>query len=207
MICGRSLILMIYLRTFNPQTTNGVPRGPDTHSKLPFNFHPITTMLSVFLENIVLNIPLLFYEYVATKASPSDIWIKAWLKGPKWASQAQVLFSTSDCLCCWQPNITTLKDKVYMSSKTVCHKIPTGLQWQPGIILMQLLQLLLDSNGQDFNVTQKANLGLRGLHCFGMVYEKCTIYFDPYSLVLIVFYILFIELNMISNISLIVTNI
>ena len=39
-------------------------------------------MLSVFLENIVLNIPLLFYEYVATKAPPSDIWIKAWLKGP-----------------------------------------------------------------------------------------------------------------------------
>ena len=86
-------------------------------------------------------------------------------------------------------------------------KCPTGLQRQPGLILMQLLQLLLDSNGQDFKLTQKANLGLRWLHCFGMVYEKCTIYFDPYSLVLIIFGLLFIELNMISNVSLIVTNI
>ena len=74
---------------------------------------------------------------------------------------------------------------------------------------MQLLQLLLDSNGQDFKLTQKANLGprhARGLHCFGMVYEK-RIYFDPYSLVMIIVGLLFIELNMISNISLIVTNI
>ena len=95
----------------------------------------------------------------------------------------------------------------------ICHpglcaiKYPTGLQWQPGIILMQLLQLLLDSNGQDFKLTQKANLGLRGLHCFCMVYEKCTINFDPYSRVLISFGLVFIKSNMISNINLIVTKI
>ena len=114
-----------FTKEANPQTANWGLRGPHTHSKLPmpFNFHQITTMLSVFLENIVLNIPVYFYEYVATKAPPSDIWIKAWLKGPKWASQAQVLFSTSDCLCCWQPNVTSLKDNVYMSSRTVCHKM------------------------------------------------------------------------------------
>ena len=46
------------------------------------------------------------------KASPSDNEIKAWLKGPKWASQAQVPFSAADCLCCWQPNGTSLKDNV-----------------------------------------------------------------------------------------------
>ena len=62
---------------FNPQTANGGLRGPGTHLKLPvpFNFHQISTMLSVFLENIVLNIPLQFYEYAATKAPPRDIWI------------------------------------------------------------------------------------------------------------------------------------
>ena len=57
------------------------------------------------------------------KASPSDIGIKASLKGPKWASQAQVLFSAPGCLCCWQPNGTSLKDNAYMSSRTVCHKM------------------------------------------------------------------------------------
>ena len=74
-------------------------------------------------------------------------------------------------------------------------------------MLVQLVQLFLDSNGQGFRLTQKANLGLKGLHYFGMVYGKCSIYFDPYSLVLITFGLLFIELNMMSNINLIVTNI
>ena len=75
------------------------------------------------------------------------------------------------------------------------------------MILMQLLQLLLDSNSQDFKLTQKANLGLKGLHCLCMVYEKCTINFDPYSFVLIICGLVFIKLNMISNINLIITNI
>ena len=140
------------------------------------------------------------------KAPPSDIWIKAWPKGPNWASQAQVLFSASDCLCCWQPNGNSLKDNV-------CHpglcaiKSPTGLQWQLEIFLMQLLQVLLDSNGQDLKITQRANLGLRCVHCFCIVYEKCTIHFDQYSLVLIMFGLVFVTSNMISNIKLIVTNI
>ena len=45
---------------FYPQMANGGLRGPGTHSKLPvpFNFHQISTMLLVFLENIVLNNPL-----------------------------------------------------------------------------------------------------------------------------------------------------
>ena len=44
----------------NPQTASGGLRGPGTHSKLPvrFNIHHISTLLSVFLKNIVLNIPL-----------------------------------------------------------------------------------------------------------------------------------------------------
>ena len=72
---------------------------------------------------------------------------------------------------------------------------------------MQLLQLFPDSNGEDFKLTQKANLGLRGLYCFCLVYEKSTIKFDPYSLVLIIFGLVFIKLTMIINIDLIVTNI
>ena len=110
--------------TFNPQTASGGLRGPGTHPKLPvrFNFRYISTLLLVFLKNIVWNIPLQFYEYVAKKSAPSDIGIKASPKGPKWASQAQVLFSASGCLCCWQPNGTSLKDNVYMSSRIVCHK-------------------------------------------------------------------------------------
>ena len=85
----------------NPQTASGGLRGSGTHSKLPlrFNFHHVSTLLSAFLKNIVLNTPLEFHEYIAKKAPPSDIGIKAWLKGPKWASQAQDLFSASDCLC------------------------------------------------------------------------------------------------------------
>ena len=45
---------------FYPQMANGGLRDPGTHSKLPvpFNFHQISTMLLVFLENIVLNNPL-----------------------------------------------------------------------------------------------------------------------------------------------------
>ena len=50
-------------------------------------------MLSVFLKDIVLNIPLLFHEYVARNAPPSDIWKITWFKGPQWVSQAQDLAS------------------------------------------------------------------------------------------------------------------
>ena len=72
---------------------------------------------------------------------------------------------------------------------------------------MQLLQVLLDSNGQYLKITQRANLGLRGIHCFCIVYEKCAISVDPYSLVLIIFSLVFVKSNLISNIKLIVTNI
>ena len=72
---------------------------------------------------------------------------------------------------------------------------------------MSYTTLLLASNGQDFKLTQKSNLHLRGLHCFCFVYEKCTINFNPYSLVLIIFGLVFMKLNMISNINLIVANI
>ena len=72
---------------------------------------------------------------------------------------------------------------------------------------MQLLQLLLASNVQDFNVTQRANLGLRGILSVCIFYEKCTISFDPYSLLLIIFSRVFVRANIISNIHMIVTNI
>ena len=80
------------------------------------------------------------------KAPPSDIGIKAWLKGPMWASQARVLFSASDCLCCWQPNGTSLKDNVYMSSRTVCLKESNWSAMATKNIFMQLLQVLLVGN-------------------------------------------------------------
>ena len=72
---------------------------------------------------------------------------------------------------------------------------------------MQLLQLLLASNDQEFNLTQRANMGLRDLCCFCIFYEICAINFDLYSLVLIIFGLVFVESNMISNINLIVTKI
>ena len=71
---------------------------------------------------------------------------------------------------------------------------------------MQLLRLFLASNAKIFNLTQEANLGLKGLRCFCIFYEKSTINFDPYSLVLIMFGAVLVELNLISNIPLIVTN-
>ena len=71
---------------------------------------------------------------------------------------------------------------------------------------MQLLQLLLVSNGHDFKLRQRANMGPRDLRCFCLFYEKCAINFDPYSLVLINFGLVFVKSNMISNIHLIVTN-
>ena len=100
-------------------------------------------------------------------------------------------------------NVTSLKDNVYMSSRTVCHKM---INWS-AMATRNNFDAIATSRLKRSRFTQKANQGLRGLHCFSMVYEKCTIYFDPYSLVLIIFGLLFIELNLISNISLIVTNI
>ena len=146
---------------------------------------------------------------ICWKKTPlSDIGIKAWLKGPKWVSQAQVLFSAPDCLCCWQPNGTSLKDNVYMSSRTVCHKESNWSAMATRNIFNAIAaSILLDSNGQDLKITQRANLGFRGMHCFCIIYEKCTINFDPYSLVLITFGLIFVKSNMISNIKLIVTNI
>ena len=97
---------------------------------------------------------------------------------------------------------------MYTSHPGLCAiKSPTGLQWQPGIFLMQLLQVVLDSNGQDLKIIQRANLSLRGIHCFCIVYEKCTINFDPYALVMIIFGFALVKSNMISTIKLIVTNI
>ena len=78
--------------------------------------------------------------------------------------------------------------KMYTCHSGLCAiRCLTGLQWQPGIFLMQLLQLLLATSSQDFNLTQRANLGLRGILCFCIFYEKCTVNFVLYSLVLIIF--------------------
>ena len=53
-------------------------------------------MLSVFLENIVLDIPPVILRICCDKSAPNVIWIKVWLKEPKWASWAQFLFSAYD---------------------------------------------------------------------------------------------------------------
>ena len=103
-------------------------------------------------------------------------------------------------------NQMSLKDNVYMSSRTVCHKEFNWSAVATRNIFMQLLQVLPDSNGEDLKITQRANLGLKSIN-FGIVYEKCTINFDQYSLVLIIFNLVFVKSNMISNIKLIVTNI
>ena len=95
-------------------------------------------------------------------------------------------------------NGTTLKKYVYMSSRDMCHKVSNWSAITTRNILMQLLQLLLASNGQDFNLT------LRDLRCFCIFYEKCAINFDPNSLVLIFFGLIFVISNMISHIHLIV---
>ena len=94
-----------------------------------------------------------------------------------------------------------------MSSRAVCYKMSNWSAMATRIIFMQLLQPLLASNSQDFNLTQRANMGLRDLRCFCIFYEKCAINFDPYSLVLITFGLVFVKSNMISIIHLIVTNI
>ena len=99
------------------------------------------------------------------------------------------------------------RNMLYMSSKAVCYKVSNLSAMPTRIIFMQLLQLFLASNIQDFNLIQRANMGLRDLQCFCIFYEKCAINFDPYSLVLITFGLVFVKSNMISIIHLIVTNI
>ena len=57
------------------------------------------------------------------------------------------------------------------------------------------------------NLTKMANMGLKDLCCFCISYEKRAINFESYSLVLIIFGLVFVKSNMISTIQLIVTNI
>ena len=142
------------------------------------------------------------------KRPHSDIWIKAWLKGPKGASQAQVLSSASDCLFCRQSNGTSPKDNVYMSSRTVCHKVSN---WSAMATRNIFDAIAASTSGLKRPRFLKSHKGptwvLKGIHCFCIFYEKCTINFDPYSLVLIIFRLVFVKSNMISNINVIVTNI
>ena len=89
--------------------------------------------------------------------------------------------------CPWPPLLLTTKWLLHSRKMYTCYPglyaimCLTGLKWQPEVSMMQLLQILPASNGQDFNLTQKINLGLKGRY-FCIFYEKFTINFDPYSL-------------------------
>ena len=116
---------------------------------------------------------------------------------------------SSECLCCWQPNGTSLKENVYMSSWALCHKTHLLSNWSAmasrnifGVIAATISSLIC----QDFNLTHRDNLGLIGLPCFCTFYEKCTTNFDPYSHVLIVSSLVFVNVIVLSNNHLIVTN-
>ena len=139
-------------------------------------------------------------KFYNKKAPPRDIEIKTW-SGPHRPRSFSVPLTAFVV-----DNQMSLKDNVYMSSRTVCHKEFNWSAVTTRNIFMHLLQVLPDSNGEDLKITQRANLGLKSIN-FGIVYEKCTINFDQYSLVLIIFNLVFVKSNMISNIKLIVTNI
>ena len=152
----------------NPQTANGSLRGPGTHS---FN---ITCTLQFSSD-----------QHIAFRVSCEKKRCLATLK--KLAQSGPRSLSTG--FYCWQPNGTLLKEMYTYHPSRCAIRCLTGLQCQPAIFL-QLPQLLLASKGRDFNLTQRASLGLGSLLCFCVFYEKCSINFDPYSLVLIIFGIL-----------------
>ena len=148
--------------------------------------------------------PVIF-RICCEKSAPSDIGIKAWLKIPKWASQAQVLFSASDCLCCWPPNGTLLKDNVYMSSRTVCHKESNWSAMTTGNILCDW-----STSGLKWPRFENHTKGQAGpwRHTL-LLYRLWKMYYQFRSIITCIdhFGLVFVKSNMISNIKLIVTNI